>query len=371
MTATEARSFRNRDGSAFSLSSCGEKAALRGSLRQRGPRGVPLTWRAERAGLAGFASFRSAALNAVKAFLLALLLCWSQAAFAELAVPPLVGRVVDTTGTLSASDVAAQSQRLLDFQKRKGSQIAVLIVPTTAPETIEQYSLRAAETWKIGRKKIDDGALLVVAKNDHRLRIEVGYGLEGALTDVTARRIIDEVIVPRFKAGDFTGGIGAGLTRMIGVVDGEPLPSPRPEASHGSDDWWTGFLNPLNPFTLIGVFGIGALSRKLLGRLVGSATAGGIIAALVWYLLGSIAAGVLAGGIISAITFFGDTIWAMNQQASLNSNRRGRRGSDGGWSTGWSGGGGGGGWSSGSSSGDSDSGGGGGSFGGGGASGSW
>jgi len=311
------------------------------------------------------------AIARAKVLLLALFLCWAPGALAEVAVPPLVGRVVDTTGTLSASDIAAQSQRLLDFQRRKGSQIAVLIVPTTAPETIEQYSLRVAETWKIGRKKIDDGALLVVAKNDHRLRIEVGYGLEGALTDVTARRIIDEVIVPRFKAGDFAGGIGAGLTRMIGVVDGEPLPSPRPEASHGSDDWWMTFLNPFNPFTLIAIFGIGALSRRLLGRLVGSAAAGGTIAILVWFLLGSIAAGVLAGGIISAITFFADTIWTMNQQAMLNSNRRGRRGrsDDGGWSTGWSGGGGG--WSSGSSSGSSDSGGGGGSFGGGGASGSW
>ena len=306
------------------------------------------------------------AISRAKVFVLALFLCWSPAAFAEVAVPPLVGRVVDTTGTLSASDVAAQSQRLLDFQKRKGSQIAVLIVPTTAPETIEQYSLRAAETWKIGRKRIDDGALLVVAKNDHRLRIEVGYGLEGALTDVTARRIIDEVIVPRFKTGDFAGGIAAGLSRMIGVVDGEPLPAPRPEASHGSDDAWMTFLNPFNPFTLIAVFGIGAVSRRLLGRLVGSATAGGAVAVLVWFLLGSIAAGVLAGVIISAVTFFADAIGGMNQNAGRYG-RRGGRG-DGGWSTGWSGGGGG--WSGGGS-GSSDSGGGGGSFGGGGASGSW
>src|SRR6476469_9747905 len=190
-------------------------------------------------------------ISRVKAILLALFFCWSQAAFADVAVPPLVGRVVDTTGTLSASDVAAQSQRLLDFQKRKGSQIAVLIVPTTAPETIEQYSLRAAETWKIGRKKIDDGALLVVAKNDHRLRIEVGYGLEGALTDVTARRIIDEVIVPRFKTGDFAGGIDNGLSRMIGVIDGERLPPPAPEVSHGPEPGQD-TLSSFAPFALFG-----------------------------------------------------------------------------------------------------------------------
>src|SRR5206468_8483539 len=136
--------------------------------------------------------------------------------------------VVDTTGTLSSGDIAAQSQRLLDFQKRKGSQIAVLIVPTTAPETIEQYSIRAAETWKIGRKKIDDGALLVIAKNDHKLRIEVGYGVEGSLTDLTTRRIIDEDITPKFKAGDFAGGVSAGIDRMIAVIDGAKLPVPEP-----------------------------------------------------------------------------------------------------------------------------------------------
>src|SRR5207244_8978379 len=109
-----------------------------------------------------------------------------------------------------------------DLQRRKGSQIAVLIVPTTQPETIEQYSIRVADAWKVGRKKIDDGALMVIAKNDRHLRIEVGYGLEGALTDVTTRRIIDEVITPKFKSGDFAGGVTAGVNRMIRVIDGEP-----------------------------------------------------------------------------------------------------------------------------------------------------
>ena len=104
----------------------------------------------------------------------------------------------------------------------------MLIVPTTAPETIEQYSIRVAEAWKIGRKKVDDGAILVIAKDDHKLRIEVGYGLEGALTDVTAQRIIDEVITPKFKSGDFSGGISDGIDRIIGVVNGEPLPAPNP-----------------------------------------------------------------------------------------------------------------------------------------------
>ena len=129
----------------------------------------------------------------------ALFLAFVIPALADVAVPQLTGRVVDRTGTLSSSDVAALSQKLSDFEKRKGSQIAVLIVPTTDPETIDQFSIRVAEAWKIGRKKVDDGAILVVAKNDHHLRIEVGYGLEGALTDVTSRRIIDEVITPKFR----------------------------------------------------------------------------------------------------------------------------------------------------------------------------
>src|SRR5271156_2547633 len=128
-------------------------------------------------------------MNAARVSILALLLCWAGAALADVAVPPLTGRVVDQTGTLSSGDIASLTQTLKDFQARKGSQIAVLIVPTTAPETIEQYSIRVTEGWKIGRKKIDDGVLLVIAKNDRKLRIEAGYGLEGALTDVTSERI--------------------------------------------------------------------------------------------------------------------------------------------------------------------------------------
>ncbi|WP_247410004.1 TPM domain-containing protein, partial [Bradyrhizobium sp. 23] len=141
----------------------------------------------------------------------ALLFTFALPASADVAVPQLTGRVVDQTGTLSSGDIAALSQKLQDFEMRKGSQIAVLIVPTTDPETIEQFAIRVAEAWKIGRKKVDDGAILVVAKNDRHLRIEVGYGLEGALTDVTSRRIIDEAITPKFRSGDFAGGITAGV----------------------------------------------------------------------------------------------------------------------------------------------------------------
>jgi uncharacterized protein len=307
-------------------------------------------------------------ISAVRAFVLALLLCWTQVAFADIAVPPLTGRVVDITNTLSSGEIAAQSSRLQDLQRRKGSQIAVLIVPTTAPETIEQFSIRAAESWKIGRKKIDDGALLVVAKDDHKLRIEVGYGLEGALTDVTARRIIDETIVPRFKSNDFAGGIAAGITRMIGVIDGEPLPVPAPEVSHGSNAVLLDFLNPLNPFTLFFIFAVGAVTRGLLGRLLGSLITGGTMGFFAWYALGSLGVAALAGAVVSAITFFAENLSAANQNYQRSHRGRGGSSSDSGSS--WSGGG----WSRGSSSSSSsDSGfsGGGGSFGGGGASGSW
>ncbi|TWA91040.1 TPM domain-containing protein [Bradyrhizobium stylosanthis] len=277
-------------------------------------------------------------------------------ASADVAVPQLTGRVVDQTGTLSSSDIAALTQKLRDFETRKGSQVAVLIVPTTQPETIEQYAIRVAEAWKIGRKKIDDGAILVVAKNDRHLRIEVGYGLEGALTDVTSRRIIDEIITPKFRTGDFGGGISDGVDRMIKVIDGEPLPVPSPTVNFGNID----DLAPLFIVTLFASLGVGGFFRAMLGRLVGSLATGGIIAVLSWIILGSAALALALGAVGFVIGFIADLFSAMGPAT-----RSSRGGS---WSSGSSGGG----WSSGSSS--SDSGGfsgGGGSFGGGGASGSW
>jgi uncharacterized protein len=298
-----------------------------------------------------------------RALLFAFLLCWPFAAAADVAVPPLSGRVVDQTGTLSAGDAAALTQRLKDLESRKGSQVAVLIVPTTQPETIEQFSIRVAEAWKIGRKKIDDGALLVVAKDDHKLRIEVGYGLEGALTDVTARRIIDEIIVPRFRSDDFAGGISAGVDRIIRVIDGEPLPAPKPEASHSVDSsTLVGLV--FSPFGFLAYAAIAAIMRGLMGRLLGSGVTAGVVGAIVWFLLGSIVVSGILGVAAFFLTMFGDSILAASQAASRSAGRGG-----GGWSSGSSGSS----WSSGSSSSSSDSGfsGGGGSFGGGGASGSW
>src|SRR6185295_15034728 len=192
----------------------------------------------------------------------------------------------DQTGTLSSGDVAALTQTLKDLETRKGSQVAVLIVPTTDQESIEQFSIRVAEAWKIGRKKVDDGALLVVAKNDRHLRIEVGYGLEGALTDVTTKRIIDEDVTPKFKTGDFAGGVAAGVDRMVRVVIGEKLPEPEPP--HWQDSGLLNGIDPFNPFVLVFVFIVGAALRAALGRLVGSAATGGFVGVLAWLLVGSL-----------------------------------------------------------------------------------
>jgi uncharacterized protein len=297
-------------------------------------------------------------MNAARASLLALLLCWAVTAFADVAVPPLTGRVVDQTGTLSSGDIDRLTQTLKNLELRKGSQIAVLIVPTTQPETIEQFSIRVADAWKVGRKKIDDGAILVVAKDDRRLRIEVGYGLEGALPDVTTKRIIDEIITPKFRSGDFAGGISAGVDRIIGVIDGEPLPAPpqRQQQQQSSDLTW--LLNPLNPFTIIAILVLGGVMRGIFGRLFGSLTTGSLIGLVAWFVFGSLIVSALAGIVASVFTLFSDGITTPAPA--------GRGG--GGWV-----GGGGGAWSGGGSS-SSDSGsfsGGGGSFGGGGASGSW
>jgi uncharacterized protein len=278
------------------------------------------------------------------------MLCWAFAAVADVAVPPLTGRVVDQTGTLSSGDIARLTQTLRDLEARKGSQVTVLIVPTTQPETIEQYSIRVADAWKIGRKRVDDGAILVIAKDDRRLRIEVGYGLEGALTDVTTKRIIDEIITPRFRSGDFAGGIAAGVGRIVGVIDGEPLPAPiRPQQDTGL----LSHIDPFNPFLIVAVIVVGGIFRGVLGRLFGSLATGGLVAAVFWFAAASLALSAISGIIAFLVTMFGD--------AMTSSGGAGRGG-------GWVGGG----YSGRSSSGDGGGfSGGGGSFGGGGASGSW
>jgi len=277
-----------------------------------------------------------------------LLLLLALPAWAEVAVPPLKGRVTDLTGTLTREQVASLEQMLQSFEARKGSQIAVLMLPTTAPETIEQYALRVAENWKIGRRKIDDGALVVVAKDDRAWRIEVGYGLEGALNDATASRIGRELMVPRFREGDYFGGISAAVDRMIRVIDGETLPEPKATPQVGPD-----VLQTL-PVLLILSFVVGGILRRLFGRFFGALATGGAVGALAWLLVG-----MFTVALIAAVVGFMFTL--------LGGGGYGRRyyGGPGGFG-GWGGGGfGGGGFGGGGFRG------GGGSFGGGGASGRW
>jgi uncharacterized protein len=215
-------------------------------------------------------------LQALAAASLAFALSGAAGAQALQPIPAPEARVIDLTGTLTAEQQAALEQKLAAFSARKGAQVGVLLVPTTEPEAIEQYAIRVYDQWKLGRAEVDDGALLLVAKNDRALRIEVGYGLEGALPDAIANRIIDETVVPLFKQGDFYGGIEAGLDRMIAVIDGEPLPPP--------DRTWTGTRPILDalPFLLVVLFVGSAILRAIFGRTLGSFFAGGAAGALAW-----------------------------------------------------------------------------------------
>ena len=272
-------------------------------------------------------------------------------------IPALTAPVVDRTGTLSDDQRRQLDERLLAFEKQKGSQIAVLLVPTVRPESIAAYSLRVVEKWKLGRRGVDDGALLLIAKNDREMRIEVGYGLEGALSDAVAKRIIEERITPRFRSGDFYGGIDAGVSAMVGVVAGEPLPMPPQRQLFPSPSAPPPTAKAVNPVeglfdylpivfmaTVIG----GGILRSIFGRLIGAGIVGGVVGVVVAVLLASLATGAIAGVVAFILTL-------------LNGGGGGRSG--GSW------GGGGGSWGGGSSSGGFS--GGGGSFGGGGASGKW
>lgn len=258
-------------------------------------------------------------------------------------VPKLTAHVTDLTATLSTDERGRLEAKLATVEREKGAQIALLLVPTVQPEAIEQYALRVAEAWRLGRKGVDDGVLLLVAKEDRKLRIEVGYGLEGALNDAAAKRIVSEIIAPRFKQGEFYGGIDAGLDAIIRVVGGEALPPPKSE-SHGKRSNEGNSFETLIFFGFVLVFVVGGVLRAIFGRFL----AAGIIAVLAAVVASLIFSSLLFAIVIALVAFI----------ASLFAGATG-----GGWPMGggsWGGRGGGGGFS-----------GGGGSFGGGGASGGW
>ena len=295
-------------------------------------------------------------LNASRAWLFAALFLFLGGAFAEEPIALPERRIVtDLTGTLSEQEQTQLTQKLRLFESRKGSQIAVLIVPTTQPETIEQYALRVSDAWKLGRKGVDDGALLLIAKDDRRLRIETRYGLEGPLPDAIAKRIIAEVIAPLLKHGDFFAGIDAGVDRILKVVDGEPLPAAQKQG-YNEDDW----LSAL-PLVILLAFVSGAIFRAIFGRFFGSLVAASVTALITWIVLSVLGAAAIAGILAFLFNFFAGAAGIANGWS--NGPRPPGRGRYGGPMGGdWGGGGG--------SSGDFG-GGGGGLGGGGGASGDW
>ena len=293
--------------------------------------------------------------------LLVALLAWVSLAFAQdlQPIPPLSARVIDQTGTLDAIQLKGLEDKLAAFEQSKGTQIAFLMVATTQPEDIASYANRVGNAWKIGRKGVGDGLLLVVAKNDRKVRIEVAKTLEGAVPDLAAKHIIDEAITPRFRQGDFAGGLHAGADRIIARVSGEALPEPSPPAQRGGGEGFNWM--DLAIFLFIAVPIAGRILSGVLGRKLGALATGAGVGTIALLITSSIVVAAIAALIALVFSLVSGGLPGMGS---------GRRG---GWGGGPWVGGTGGGWSGGSSSGGGSWGGsgGGGDFGGGGASGDW
>ncbi len=304
-----------------------------------------------------FGQLGRSALRVVVSVALVLFLA-ATAAWAQdvLPVPPLSGRVIDQTGTLTAAQSSALSGKLAALEQSQGSQVVVLVVPTTQPEDIAAYAQRVGDAWKIGRREVGDGLLIVVAKNDRKVRMEVAKTLEGAIPDLMAKRIINEQITPAFKAGDFAGGLNAAVDAAAARIRGEGLPEPVTSPSGGSFGVDLGLEGWLT-FLFIGVPIAGAVLTSFLGRKLGAVATGAGFGGLGWLATSSVwMAGLIGVGALVMVGLLG------------SSAVRRASGRHGGGPTIWTGGGNGGGWGSG---GGGFSSGGGGDFGGGGASGDW
>ena len=271
-----------------------------------------------------------------------------------IAVPKLTGRVVDLTGTLGEVERARIASKLADAERLRGAQVAVLLVPTLGTETIEEFATRVTDEWKLGRAGVDDGVLFVIAKQDRRMRIHTGRGVQGVLTDALSKRIVADRVAPRFRTGDFAGGNEAGVDAILQAIAAEALPLPKPGgvsqgfsgASLENFFWLAFFAVPI----------VGGILRSLLGRFLGASLTSGATGLAAWFLFGSVAFGAIAAIAAFVVVLF----------MGAGALRAG--GGGGGWgSGGWtSGGGGGGSWSGGGGFS-----GGGGGFDGGGASGGW
>ena len=300
-------------------------------------------------------------LRAVLAFF-AVCLIGTAGAQGVLPVPPLTAHIIDQTGTLDAVQIKGLEDKLMAFEQAKGTQIAILMVPTTLPEDISSYANRVGNAWKIGRKEVGDGVLVVVAKDDRKVRIEVAKTLEGAIPDLAAKQVIDDAITPNFRKGDFAAGLHAAVDQLSARITGEALPAPKqPSGQRKGEqgfDWMSVAI-----FLFIGVSVVGGILRGVLGRKLGSFVTGGGAGAIAMFLTSSL----VVAGIAGLIAFLFSLI--SGAAGGMGSRRRGGWGGPvvGGW-----GGGGGSSWGSGGGGGSSWGGsGGGGDFGGGGASGDW
>jgi uncharacterized protein len=272
-------------------------------------------------------------------------------------VPKLTARVIDQTGSLTAAERDALEAKLAAFEQAKGSQIAVLLVPSIGQETIEEFAGRVTDEWKLGRKGIDDGVLFVVAKQERKMRIHTGRGTQGTLTDALSKRIVSDMVAPRFRTGDFAGGIDAGVDAIMKAIEGEELPLPAQRSSQGKVDTVSSYSNLL-VFGLFLIPIVGMTLRSMFGRFGGATATSGIAGVAAWFILGSLAIGVLAALVAFIFTL-------------MSGGGVGRGVNRGGWGGGYIPGGGWGGGGGGSFGGGGGFSGGGGGFDGGGASGSW
>lgn len=303
--------------------------------------------------------------DAVRALLLLVLVAVGALVWAQtdvLPVPPLSGHVVDSSATLSSTAAAQLEAQLSTFEQQQGTQLVLLLVPSTQPEDIASYANRVANTWKIGRKEVGDGLLVVVATQDRKVRIEVAKTLEGAIPDLAAKRIIDEAITPRFKQGDYAGGLGAGTAQLMALVRGEKLPSPSQRGANDSRQIRTDFAwTDLAVFLFLVVPIVAGTARRLFGPKVGALATGVAAGGLALLFTASLVVAVLSAMVALLLTLVmgsagtpGGSAWR-GPHSGMGS---------GGWGGGGSGGGGLGGRGGFGS-------GGGGDFGGGGASGDW
>jgi uncharacterized protein len=294
--------------------------------------------------------------NFLAFFLAVFSLCALAASGDPIAVPKLTARVVDQTGTLTAAERSDLEAKLKAFEEKRGSQVAVLLVPSIGNETIEEFAGRVTDEWQLGRKGVDDGVLLVVAKQERKIRIHTGRGVQGTLTDALSKRIVSDIVAPRFRNGDFAGGLDAGVDAIMKAIEGEELPPAKTTPQHGKVDAVSSYSNFIwMAFFLVPV--VGMVLRGILGRLFGAGATSGVTGLAAWLVFGSLAFGIVAALLAFVLTLFTGSGLARGV---------GRGGWGGGYIPGgfgggsWGGGGGGGGFS-----------GGGGGFDGGGASGSW